>query len=116
MSKPPKEYFDRLDDEVALCLKLFGDWVNHRRNALRLSQDQTAALAGLSRTEMHMVEQGETDIKLSTFIRLCHPLRRGIGEVAAHLEHLLDHPEDRPPQMERQTQRGKNTRRSAQCR
>ena len=102
-----------LDAEVALCLKLFGNWANRRRNALRLSQAQTAALGGLSRTEVSHLEAGRTNLTLGTFIRVCHALRRGMGETASHLEHLLDHPEHRPAEGPRRSQRGKNTRRAS---
>ena len=113
MDSSPKDDKARLDAEVALYLKLFGMWVNRRRNALRLSQAQTALMCGLSRTEMSHLEAGMTNVKLSTFIRVCRALRRGMGEVAAHLEHLLDHPEHRPAEAPRRSQRGKNTRRAA---
>lgn len=77
MDSPSQEDPAHLDAEVALCLKLFGIWANRRRNALRLSQAQMAALGGLSGTEVSHREAGRTNLTLSTFIRVCHALRRG---------------------------------------
>lgn len=113
MDTSSQEDLARLDAEVALCLKLFGTWANRRRNALRLSQQETAKRGGFSRTEMSHLEAGHTNLTMSTFIRVCRSLKRGIGETASHLEHLLDHPEDRPAEGPRRSQRGKNTRRAA---
>lgn len=113
MDTSSQEDLARLDAEVALCLKLFGTWANRRRNALRLSQQETARRGGFSRTEMSHLEAGHTNLTMSTFIRVCRSLKRGIGETASHLEHLLDHPEDRPAEGPRRSQRGKNTRRAA---
>jgi hypothetical protein len=39
-------------------------------------------------------------------------MQRGVGEVAAHLEHQVEHPEHREPERPLKSQRGKNTRRS----
>lgn len=101
-----------MDAYIREWLKLFGRLVNFQRNFLGMSQELVASLAGLSRTELNHLESGTQDHKISTFIRICITLMRGPGEVASHLEHLVDHPEDRPPESPRKSQRGKNTRRS----
>ncbi|MBL9131638.1 MAG: helix-turn-helix transcriptional regulator [Verrucomicrobiaceae bacterium] len=99
--------------EAELVEKLFGRLVNQVRNEQRKSQEDFGGSVGVSRTEMHNVEGGGTDMKVSTFIFLCRAMHRGFGEVAAHLEHQMDHPEDRPPETPLKSQRGKNTRRAS---
>ncbi len=112
MSKATPDELARLRAEAELYEKLFGQLVNQVRNELELSQEAFGEGVGLSRTEMHHVEGGETDMKLSTFIFICRGMHRGVGEVAAHLEHQVEHPEDRVPERPLKSQRGKNTRRS----
>lgn len=114
MSKASPEFLARLDAELALYLKFFGRLVNQVRDEQERSQEQMADSLGISRTEMHHVESGDTDMKLSTFIRICRGTRHGFGGMAAHLEHLVDHPEDRPLERPLKTRRGKNTRCSVQ--
>ncbi|MBL9176928.1 MAG: helix-turn-helix domain-containing protein [Verrucomicrobiaceae bacterium] len=113
---PTPEQRAHLDAEVALWLELLGRLVNTRRNELEMSQQEMAARAGLSRTCLHHIEHGDTDEKITTLFRVCRALRMGFAEVVAHLEHLLEHPEDRPPKTLPKSQRGKNTRRSPQRR
>jgi DNA-binding XRE family transcriptional regulator len=112
MSKASPEVLARLESESRLYRKLFGQLVNEVRNELNLSQEDFGASVGVSRGEMHNLEGALTDLKLSTFIFICHAMHRGFGEVATHLEHQVDHPEDRRPKKPLKSQRGKNTRRS----
>jgi len=112
MSKATPDDLARLRAEAELYEKLLGQMVNQERNEQGLSQEEFGGQFGLSRTEMHFLEAGETDMKLSTFIVICHAMQRGIGEVAAHLEHQVEHPEHREPERPLKSQRGKNTRRS----
>lgn len=113
MSKASPAYLAQLRAEAQLYQSLFGRLVNEVRNELKESQEDFGAAVGVSRTEMHNVEGALTDMKMSTFIFVCHAMRRGFGEVAARLEHQVDHPEDRPPDAPLKSQRGKNTRRSS---
>ena len=112
MNMPSKDHQDHLNAQVRLSLKLFSQYVNRRRNARRMSQEDVAAWSGLSRTEVTRLEAGGTDPKLSTFIRVCVALGLGIGETASHLEHQVDHPEHRIQAGPHRTQRGRNTRRA----
>ena len=114
MSKASPEFLARLHAKVELYQKIFGRLVNQVRNERQESQENFGALVGLSRTEMHNVEAALTDMKLSTFLLMCRAMQRGFGEVAAHLEHQVEHPEDRVPDRPLKTQRGKNTRRASQ--
>lgn len=114
MSKASPDFLARLHAEVALYHKLFGGLVNHVRNERQESQENFGGSVGLSRTEVHNLEGALTDMKLSTFLLMCRAMHRGFGEVAAHLEHQVEHPEDRVPARPLKTQRGKNTRRSPQ--
>ena len=116
MNKATPEDLAHLEAWVALFLKLFGALVNRTRNEQAVSQEEMAATMGLSRTEMYHLERGGTDMKLSTFIRVCRVLRCGVGAMAAQIEHLVEHPEHRPPEKPLQNQRGKNTRRSVHSR
>ena len=112
MSKASPAYLAQLCAESKLYGKVFGRMVNQVRNDWGMSQEAFAATVGISRTEMHHVEGGDTDMKLSTFFFICRAMHRGIGDVAAHLEHQVEHPEDRAPERPLKSQRGKNTRRS----
>ena len=116
MKKATPEESARLDAWVALFLKLFGALVNRTRNEQAVSQEEMAANMGLSRTEMYHLERGGTDMKLSTFIRVCRMLHSGVGAMAAQVEHQVEHPEHRPPEQPLRNQRGKNTRRSLHSR
>jgi DNA-binding XRE family transcriptional regulator len=113
MSKASTAYKDELRAEAALFEKLLGQMVNQVRNEQGLSQEDFGAGVGLSRTELHFLEAGETDMKLSTFFLICRGMHRGVGAVAAELEHQVEHPEHRMPEQPLKNQRGKNTRRSA---
>jgi DNA-binding XRE family transcriptional regulator len=113
MSKASPAFLAELRAEAALYEKLFGRLVNQVRNEQGLSQEDFGGTVGVSRTEMHHVEGGQTDMKLSTFLFMCRAMRRGFGEVASHLEHQVEHPEHRAPEKPLKNQRGKNTRRSS---
>lgn len=93
-------------------LKLLGEHLNARRNELEMSQQEAAERAGLSRTEMYQIEHGLTDEKITTMFRVCWALRMSLGEVVTHMDHVMNHPEHRPPKRGLKSQRGKNTRRS----
>lgn len=112
MSKALPAFLDQLHAQVRLYEKCFGQLVNRVRNEQGLSQEKFGEGVGLSRTEMHHLEGGETDMKLSTFLLMCRAMRRGFAEVAGFLEHQVEHPEDRVPETPPRSQRGKNTRRS----
>jgi len=112
MSKASPAYLAQLRATAQLYEKYFGQLVNQVRNEQGLSQEDFGDAVGVSRTEMHHVEGGQTDMKLSTFLFICRAMRRGFAEVAGYLEHQVEHPEDRVPERPLRNQRGKNTRRS----
>lgn len=114
MSKASHEFLALLRTEAELYQKLFGRLVNQVRNERNESQENFGGSVGVSRTEMHNLEGALTDVKLSTFLFVCRAMQRGFGEVAAHLQHQVDHPEHRLAERPLKTQRGKNTRRSPQ--
>ncbi len=52
----------------------YGDILKEKRKALKLTQMQLAERTGLKRTYISRIEQGNTDIQLSSLIRISEAL------------------------------------------
>ena len=53
----------------------YGVILRDRRKALGMTQDELAAQTGTVRSYIARVERGETDMQLSSFLRIAHALR-----------------------------------------
>ena len=53
----------------------YGVILRDRRKALGMTQDELAAKTGTARSYIARVERGETDMQLSSFLRIAHALR-----------------------------------------
>jgi DNA-binding XRE family transcriptional regulator len=102
------------DALVGKFLKLVGLFLNEKRNALGMSQDDVALAAGVSRSEVHHVEHGTTNEGLGTLFRICEAVHASLGEAVDHALYILAHPQFEPPVWTLKSQRGKNTRRRLQ--
>jgi len=56
-------------------LQLFGDTVHLHRSRLRLTQEDLAALSGLSRAHIGKIENGASNVTLGTILRLAAALK-----------------------------------------
>ena len=56
------------------ALQLFGDTVHLHRSRLRLTQEDLAALSGLSRAHIGKIENGASNVTLGTILRLAAAL------------------------------------------
>ena len=52
----------------------YGELLRERRKALGITQKELAALIGRERTYINRIEKGETDLQLSSFIRIADAL------------------------------------------
>lgn len=52
----------------------YGEILREKRKELKMTQKQLAERIGRERTYINRIEQGETDIQLSTFIRIAEAL------------------------------------------
>lgn len=101
-----------VSDEMRRCamdkryLRLMGRYINELRMRRGLSQKELADKAGLSRTEIHNIEHGLTGEKVTTLRRVCEALGVAYGEVVAHTDYAMDHPEWEPPHTKLKTWRG----------
>lgn len=53
----------------------YGVILRDRRKELKMTQKELAEKAGMVRSYIARVERGETDIQLSSFLRIAHALR-----------------------------------------
>ena len=105
MSQSPQSVAARLDAMVSRYLQLLGQYINERRCQLHMSQEQLARASGLSRTEIHKIEHGRTSEQVATMVRVCHGLRIAYGELVAHMDFVMAHPEFAPPCVALKTRR-----------
>ena len=97
----------RLDARDRRYARLMGEFINERRCWLKMSQEQVAQKAGLSRTEIHNIEHGQTGTRVTTMMRVCEALDMSYPELAAHLDYLMTHPRRQTPGSPLKTRRGK---------
>ena len=100
---PKAARLDALDERF---VRLLGLYVNERRCMLHMSQQELAAATGLSRTEIHKIEHGQTSEKITTVMRVSGGLKVGFVEMVAHLDFLMAHPECEPQRCTLKTGRG----------
>jgi transcriptional regulator with XRE-family HTH domain len=111
MNVSAPEMVTRMDLLAGKFLKLVGLFINDKRNALGMSQDEVATAAGVSRSAVHHVEHGTTNEGLGTLFRICEAVHTSVGEAVMHALYILAHPEYEPCVWTLKNQRGKNTRR-----
>ena len=58
-----------------------GDVIRERRNALGLSQEELARLAGVSRQTINMIERGDFNPSLHLCLGICRILGRTLDEL-----------------------------------
>lgn len=56
------------------CLIIFGNNLRAERNRKKLSQEALAEMAGLQMQQISLIENGKSDLKFSTLIRLLRAL------------------------------------------
>ena len=106
MKMPPPSDAARLDARDARYLGLMGQYVNERRCWLKMSQEQLALAAGLSRTEIHNIEHGLTSGKVTTMMRVCEAMEMSYGELVAHLDYHMLRAKREPSRRALKTRRG----------
>lgn len=57
------------------CLIIFGNNLRAERNRKKLSQEALAEMAGLQMQQISLIENGKSDLKFSTLIRLLRALK-----------------------------------------
>lgn len=110
MKVPAPEMVKPMDALAGKFLKLVGLFINEKRNALGMSQDEVARAAGVSRSEVHHVEHGTTNEGLGTLFRICEAVHTSLAEAVIHALYIVAHPEYEPRVWTLKNQRGKNTR------
>ena len=59
----------------------YGNILRDRRKELKMTQKELAEKIGTARSYIARIEKGETDIQLSSFLRIAHALRMNFSPV-----------------------------------
>lgn len=71
--EPGSESRERFHDQACNCY--YGEILKNRRKELRMTQQQLAEKIGAPRSYIARIENGQSDIQLSNFIRIANALR-----------------------------------------
>jgi transcriptional regulator with XRE-family HTH domain len=78
--------FQMKSTQQQFALVTLGDRIRDLRLMRSLSQEELAAMAGVHRTYIGMVERGEKNVTILTLSKLCKALRLSISDLTRGLE------------------------------
>jgi DNA-binding XRE family transcriptional regulator len=65
----------RREFEEKACAYYYGVILRDRRKELKMTQSELAEKAGTARSYISRIERGDTDMQLSSFLRIVHALK-----------------------------------------
>jgi transcriptional regulator with XRE-family HTH domain len=68
--------------------RLMGERIRENRKAKGLSQEKLAALAGVHRTYIGMIERGEKNLTIKSLCRVCRALKVAPSEIVSAIDHI----------------------------